>query len=119
MFFIAYHLHGRFINGMVRNMGGGCWINLLTRNPHLSTKPHDPNSVFSSNGVVKLVGLLYFDRQTGNLKSGAARDVRRLTDFLDQLYMTYDVYGMRAEQLLALLPDEFKRFNPAAGSARD
>ena len=79
---------------------------------------------FSSNGIVKLVGLLYIDPKTGRPKRnvaghGAVGGVRRLNNVLDQLYMTYDVYGMRAEQLLALLPEEFKRFNAAAGSARN
>ena len=79
---------------------------------------------FSSHGVVKLIGLLYIDPNTGNVKSQAGGDkavggIRRLNDVLDQLYMTYDVYGMRAEQLLALLPEEFKRFDAAAGSARN
>lgn len=79
---------------------------------------------FSSNGIVKLVGLLYINPETGRPKRnvaghGAVGGVRRLNDVLDQLYMTYDVYGMRAEQLLAMLPDEFKRFNPTAGSARN
>ena len=78
---------------------------------------------FASSDIVKLIGMLYFERQTGTPKPGASNDdaiggIRRLNDVLDQLYMTYDVYGMRAEQLLALLPEEFKRFNAAAGSAR-
>ena len=78
---------------------------------------------FSSNGIVKLIGILYIDATTGKVKSQAGGDktiggIRRLNDVLDQLYMTYDVYGMRAEQLLALLPEEFQRFNSAAGSAR-
>ena len=78
---------------------------------------------FQSKGIVKLIGLLYLDSQSGRVKQGAAGDhavggVVRLNDVLDQLYMTYDVYGMRAEQLLALLPEEFQQFNAGAGSAR-
>ena len=78
---------------------------------------------FSSHGIVKLIGILYINQQSGALKRGAGNHdaiggIRRLNDFLDQLYMTYDVYGMRAEQLLALLPDEFRHFHPDAGTAR-
>ena len=78
---------------------------------------------FASNGIVKLIGLLYVDQATRRVRTGAGADdaiggIRRLNDVLDQLYMTYDVYGMRAEQLLALLPEEFQRFNLTAGSAR-
>ena len=78
---------------------------------------------FASHGIVKLIGLLYIDPQSGGVRRGAGSDdavggIRRLNDVLDQLYMTYDVYGMRAERLLALLPEEFNRFNVDAGSAR-
>ena len=77
---------------------------------------------YASREFVKLLGIMYFEPATGRLKRGAGADSRggvsRLRDVLDQLYMTYDVYGMEAEQLLALLPDEFRRFNPDAGSAR-
>ncbi len=78
---------------------------------------------FSSSGIVKLIGLLYFDPRSDVMKDGAGNvsdigGISRLHNFLDQLYMTYDVYSMHAEQLLALLPEEFQRFNPAAGSAR-
>ena len=38
----------------------------------------------------------------------------RLLDVLDQLSMTYDVYGMAAERILPLLPPEFDRFKPFA-----
>ena len=79
---------------------------------------------FASNGIVKLIGLLYIDQATGRVRKRAGADdavggIRRLNDVLDQLYMTYDVYGMSAKQLLALLPEEFKRFNVEAGSARN
>ena len=79
---------------------------------------------FSSNGIVKLVGMLYIEPTTGKVKPRSGGDkttggIRRLNDVLDQIYMTYDVYGMSAEQLLVMLPDEFKRFNPTAGSARN
>ncbi len=91
--------------------------------PRLVDRLMTSRSRFSSHGYVKLVGLLYIDPNSGAVKryAGGTKSIggmRRLNDVLDQIYMTYDVYGMRAEQLLALLPDEFQRFNPAAGSAR-
>lgn len=91
--------------------------------PRLVNRTIGSRQRFSSSGIIKLVGMLYIDPQTSRIKRGAADykssgNIRRLYDVLDQLYMTYDVYGMRAEQLLALLPEEFKRFNSAAGSAR-
>ena len=73
--------------------------------------------------IVKLIGLLYIDPQTGQRKAGSIDkegqgSIRRLSNFINQLYVTYDVYRMRAEELLAILPEEFKHFNAAAGSAR-
>ena len=40
----------------------------------------------------------------------------RFIDVLDQLYMTYDVYGMSAEELMKLLPAEFDRWLPGESS---
>ena len=80
--------------------------------------------MFRAAGIVDLAHRLYGDRQTRRLKPGVlggGRDnqrppggIVRLLDVLNQLYMTYDVYGMKAEQLLALLPPEFDRWQAAA-----
>ena len=75
--------------------------------------------LFRSKGIVHLAHLLYADPKTRKLKvnsGGTSRataspgSLPRLIDVLAQLYMTYDVYGMDAEQLLPLLPSEFDRF---------
>ena len=79
---------------------------------------------YRSPGVMALANRLYTDPATGQQKTGIAGGgsggnqrppggIVRLLDVLDQLYMTYDVYGMTAERLLALLPPEFDRFRPA------
>lgn len=79
---------------------------------------------FRSVGIVKLAHILYADIKTRNIKPGVSvrgranrspGGLRRLTDVLNQLYMTYDVYGMPAEQILPLLPTEFDRFKPSNG----
>ena len=79
--------------------------------------------VFRSRGIVKLAHMLYADRGTGRLREGARGMSRatappgslpRLFVVLQALSLTYDVYGMTAEQLLPLLPAEFDRFRPAA-----
>ena len=74
---------------------------------------------FRAVGIVKLAHLLYTDTKTRQIKPGvfgrtatASGSLRRLMEVLNQLYMTYDVYGMSAEQLLPLLPSEFDRFKP-------
>ena len=75
--------------------------------------------LFRSEGIVPLAHLLYADPNSRKLKQGVTAtslatalpgSQPRLISVLDQLYMTYDVYGMSAEQLLPLLPSEFDRF---------
>ena len=77
---------------------------------------------FRSQGIVKLAHLLYTDQTTRHTKprfGGGGREnqrspgnLMRFIDVLDQLYMTYDVYGMTAEELMKLLPAEFDRWLP-------
>ncbi len=86
---------------------------------HLADRLIGKVEAYRSPGVTDLANRLYIDSATGQQKSGIAGGggnprpaggVVRLMDVLDQLYMTYDVYGMTAEQLLELLPQEFGRF---------
>ena len=78
---------------------------------------------YRAPGVMDLANRLYTDSATGMQKPGIAGGgqnqrppggIVRLLDVLNQLYMTYDVYGMTAEQLLALLPSEFDRWLAAS-----
>lgn len=81
---------------------------------------------YRAPGIMDLANRLYTDPATGMQKSGIAgggRDnqrppggIVRLLDVLNQLYMTYDVYGMTAEQLLPLLPAEFERWQASAAA---
>ena len=82
--------------------------------------------IFRSRGVVPLAHMLYADESTRRLRPGSLGSSRasappgslpRLINVLNQLSMTYDVYGMTAEQLLPLLPQEFDRFRPFAPAA--
>lgn len=82
---------------------------------------------YRSLGVMELADRLYTDPTTGKPKPGIAGGggnqrpaggIVRLLDVLDQLYMTYDVYGMTAEQLLQLLPTEFDRWQKPGGGFR-
>ena len=75
--------------------------------------------LFRSRGVVQLIHQLYADRATRRLRRGALGtdnatappgSLPRIIRVLNQLSMTYDVYGMTGEQLLPLLPQEFDRF---------
>jgi hypothetical protein len=64
---------------------------------------------------------LYYDEDNNRLKSGAGSHgpgtPRRLAkDMLDQFDLTWDLYGMSSDQILALLPEEFNRFRPDLGN---
>jgi hypothetical protein len=57
---------------------------------------------------------LYFDPSTGRLKRGAGGkdrgSSRRLAEILAQFDVTYDLYSLSMDQMLALIPKEFDRF---------
>ena len=66
---------------------------------------------FSSVGVVQLAIELYTDGISLKSEySRAAGGLRRLLRVLNQLERTYDVYGMKADSLLSILPSEFDRW---------
>jgi hypothetical protein len=70
--------------------------------------------LISFPNVVTTVGRLYFDEEKSALKRGAGGSgpgsPRRFADVLAQFDLTYDVYGTSADELLKLLPKEFKKF---------
>jgi len=65
-------------------------------------------------GLIEAVKRLYWDESTGSLKRGAggkgAGSPRRLVGWLQQIEVTFDLHSMSADQLLALIPDEFGKF---------
>jgi len=77
-------------------------------------------SIVSSKDIIRFPSImeavtkLYFDSNTGLHKRGASSKTngaaRRFTTVLGQFDLTFDFYGMTAEQILALLPREFDRF---------
>lgn len=81
--------------------------------------------LFNADGIVELAHLLYADEKRRRYKTGFAGggkklagrvpgSLQRLIEVLNQLYMTHDVYGMTAQQLLELLPPEFDRWRLTA-----
>ncbi|MGB8476697.1 MAG: hypothetical protein WCE61_21660 [Candidatus Acidiferrum sp.] len=72
----------------------------------------------TNRAVAEVATTLYYDPSTGSFKRGAGSSVkgaaRRLAALLNQFDLTYYLYGMTAEELLALLPKEFDRFRKAA-----
>ncbi len=71
-------------------------------------------TLISSKAAVAVTTRLYFDQKAQKLKRGAgSKDnggCRRLIEFLQQIDLTYDLAGMEADDLLTLLPNEFRRF---------
>ena len=69
--------------------------------------------IVSNRAVVEAADCLYYsDKGSGGLKVGAVDrsrpgNVRRLIAVMQQLDLTYDLYGMTADDILSLLPDEF------------
>ena len=72
----------------------------------------------TNRAVVEVSTILYYNETTGSFKRGAGSDVkgapRRFAALLNQLDLTYYLYGMTANELLALLPKEFDRFRKVA-----
>lgn len=72
------------------------------------------SSLVTSAAVIVVADKLYFNQSTGALKIGAGGrgdgSARRLAAVLNQLERTFDFHTMGYEELLAVLPKEFKRF---------
>jgi hypothetical protein len=68
----------------------------------------------SCNGIVKAAKKLYWDEDTSKLKKGAGSkthgSARRFVAWMQQLEVTYDLFSMTDQQLLDLIPAEFRRF---------
>ena len=71
----------------------------------------------TNRGIVELAAKLYYDSARKTFKTGAGSKTRgaprRLADLLNQLDLTFYLYGMSADELGALLPKEFDRFRSA------
>jgi hypothetical protein len=72
--------------------------------------------------VIKTATALYYDPDKRILRRGAAGrgpgSARRFADLLNQLDVTWDLYGMREDDLVKLLPSEFTRFRSSIAASR-
>ena len=74
--------------------------------------------LIANKGVIDAALMLYFDPKRRRPKAGAQGSlhqpgtVRRFVRVLQQLDVTYDIYGLSGRQILELLPDEFEVFQP-------
>ncbi|MEK7686753.1 MAG: hypothetical protein AAB466_15160 [Verrucomicrobiota bacterium] len=73
----------------------------------------------TNHAVADVATRLYYDPATGSFKRGASSKVkgaaRRLATLFNQLDLTFYLYGMSCDELLALLPKEFDRFRKPVG----
>ena len=75
--------------------------------------------------LIRAVDRLYFSRdedggkpkRVAAVKQRRPGTLRRLVDVLWQFDLTYDLYAMTAEQILALLPSEFERWRRTTATA--
>jgi len=74
--------------------------------------------LITNRGLIEAVDLLYWDVERNAPKRGATTtsrpgNLRRLITVVQQLDFNYDLHGMRAEEILRLLPPEFDAWKPA------
>jgi hypothetical protein len=73
--------------------------------------------LITNRGLIEAIDLLYWDNGRKRPKRGATSDrpgnLRRLITVVQQLDFNYDLYGMRADEILHLLPPEFDAWRPA------
>jgi hypothetical protein len=104
-----YRLHGQ----VARTMLAGP----LDQHPDMAEQLASRQDVVTNTEFIRVADHLYWDSDREDHKVGAtSRDrdgnVRRLIDVHDQLKRTYDLLGMDAEDILALLPSEFDQWMP-------
>lgn len=68
--------------------------------------------LITNRGLVEAIDRLYWDAKKKRPKSGVTIEerpgsLRRFIDVMQQLDLNYDLHGMTAEQIIALLPEEF------------
>ncbi len=73
--------------------------------------------LIANRGLIEAVDILYWDAKRSRPKRGAASpsnggSLRRLIAVLQQLDFNYDLFGMTAREILALLPQEFEPWQP-------
>jgi hypothetical protein len=78
-------------------------------------------TLITNKGILEAARQLYFDQLAGQPKKGAAVEKNspgtliRFIAVIQQLDLTYDLYSMSGNQILALLPPEFNKWigNPS------
>jgi hypothetical protein len=73
--------------------------------------------IVSNKAIMEIATRLYVDVPERRPKRGSGGkgrgSPRRLAQVLDQFSVTWDLYAMSVDDLINMLPDEFRRFEPA------
>jgi hypothetical protein len=101
---------------------------LLGTPPHVESKFYHQLAarqiLITNKSVLEAAWQLYFNQSEGRPKKGASEEknslgtLRRFIAVIQQLDLTYDLYSMSGDQILALLPHEFNQWKnqqPSAG----
>ncbi len=70
----------------------------------------------TNTSIIAAANKLYYDKKSKKPKKGASANwhkpgtLRRFTSLLDQLDLTYDLYSMTEDELINILPNEFRLF---------
>ena len=71
--------------------------------------------LISHKNIVEVMYILYFDEKNQRPKRGstsqkAPGNIRRFIKVLRQFELTYDIYSMAPQQIIEILPEEFKKW---------
>jgi hypothetical protein len=113
-------LAGTYLVYTVYGLGEDLSRLLLWSPLHLESKFHHQlaarQTLVSNKAIVEAAHRMYFDTRAGKPRKGATAEkkapgtLNRFVAVLQQLDLTYDLYGMNAREILALLPPEFNQW---------
>jgi hypothetical protein len=113
-------LAGAWLVYSVYGLGDNLSRLLLWTPLHLESKFHHELAVrqtlITNKSILQAADKMYFSESAGNPKKGALvkkkapGTLQRFIDVIQQLDLTYDLYSMSGEEILALLPPEFDQW---------
>ena len=124
------HGHRHLLNGpfLVFRMHGELGVLLLCSKVHVENSFHHDfmsrQALVANPVILKVANRLYLDKHGRAPKRGAqdssrgAGTLRRFIDVMQQLDLNYDLYSMKENAILELLPEEFDGWRRPTGILR-